>query len=262
MRENEIVKLPYLWRRRPDEQPWLVVFSLALLNDRLECVGMEIRSYVRRQHTDGQGEVYEAYEPDGKRLMYEEVTQEAWRAIVRDDPAAVAKNFLEEADLSTLRALTLRELPFADALARARRYYAEFWDWWSAQNRGSLEALLETGQRSPTIGDAAPEQIEALVGELDELAGLLLPPLQKSGRRAKYTLEHLKIVARLYGEAYASGSTSPTKDVAEKLGLPRNQVAKLVMRCRDPQVGLLDATEKRRAGGVKPHSHPSRKPSS
>jgi len=73
----------------------------------------------------------------------------------------------------------------------------------------------------------------------------------------KYSPAQLKLAAQTYREAYAEGSPSPTKDVAERLGLTRSQAAKLVMRCRDPQFGLLGPTEKRRAGGVRPLTEPS-----
>ena len=64
----------------------------------------------------------------------------------------------------------------------------------------------------------------------------------------------LEMVAKAYREAYASGSSSPTKDVADKLGITRSQAAKLVMRCRDPRIGLLAQTKPRQAGGVAPPS--------
>lgn len=83
-----------------------------------------------------------------------------------------------------------------------------------------------------------------------QAAGSFSSPAHKPGRPAKFSPAHLELVARLYREAFAAGSRSPTKDVARKLELSRNQAAKLVMRCRHPQIGLLAPTTPRRAGGI------------
>jgi hypothetical protein len=73
-------------------------------------------------------------------------------------------------------------------------------------------------------------------------------PGQKAGRPTKFSPAMLEMVAKTYRTAYAGGSSSPTKDVAKKLGITHSQAAKLVMRCRDPRIGLLGPTEMRRAG--------------
>jgi len=85
-----------------------------------------------------------------------------------------------------------------------------------------------------------------------QAAGSFNAPGQKAGRPAKYSPAQLELVARTYRQAFADGSPSPTRDVAEKLGLSRSQAAKLVMRCRDPRVGLLGPTKARQAGGLEP----------
>ena len=91
-----------------------------------------------------------------------------------------------------------------------------------------------------------------------QAAGSFKAPGQKAGRPTKFSPAQLEVVARTYREAYASGSPSPTRDVAEKLGLSRSQAAKLVMRCRDPRIGLLGPTQARQAGGLeRPHSDDS-----
>jgi hypothetical protein len=91
-----------------------------------------------------------------------------------------------------------------------------------------------------------------------QAASSFVAPGQKAGRPTKYSPAQLELIAKTYREAFASGSPSPTKDVADKLGLSRSQAAKLVMRCRDPRVGLLGPTKAREAGGVKfaPSSDP------
>lgn len=83
-----------------------------------------------------------------------------------------------------------------------------------------------------------------------QAAGSFSAPGHKAGRPANYSPAELEMVARIYREAFASGSASPTKDVSERTGLSRSQAAKLVMRCRDPRVGLLGPTKARQAGGL------------
>ena len=82
------------------------------------------------------------------------------------------------------------------------------------------------------------------------------PPGQKGGRHAKYSRDDLERVAELYRYVYGGNvpesSRAPTKYVAETLGISRNRAAKLVMKCRDPQIGLLAPTVKRKAGGIVP----------
>jgi hypothetical protein len=127
---------------------------------------------------------------------------------------------------------------------------------------GELFSELEKreGPR-PTLRRAPPPSFpRALIGAEDfkrltqQAAGSFSTPGQKVGRPAKFSPAMLEVVARDYREAYASGSSSPTKDVAEKLGLTRSQAAKLIMRCRDPRVGLLGPTRARKAGGIEPTS--------
>jgi hypothetical protein len=264
MIENEILKAEYTWRRSPESEPWLVVFSLAEIDGRIECVGMEIRSYVRRNNTAANGQEYETYEPNPQRHCgrpQEDVeAHKAWWAMAQDDIRAMGFFSVAQEFPQPLRALTLRQLPFADVLARARRDLADLWGDVADLDRDDIQRMAETGERE--ISGSTAEELEVHARQMEEFVAFLTPPLQKGGRHAKYTMEHLRLVAKLYSEAYAGGSTSPTKDVAEQLRLPRNQVAKLVMRCRDPQLALLAPTEQRRAGGLKPQDDPSSKPSS
>jgi hypothetical protein len=85
-----------------------------------------------------------------------------------------------------------------------------------------------------------------------EAASSFALPGQKTGRPPHYSRAQLELVAKTYREAYEAGSSSPTKDVAVKLGMTRPRAAKLVMRCRDPRVGLLRPTAKRKAGEARP----------
>jgi len=135
------------------------------------------------------------------------------------------------------------------------------WDDDLMKQRDELGELFSELERlegpRPTLRRAPPPSFpRALIGAEEfkrltqQAAGSFSTPGQKVGRPAKFSPAMLEVVARAYREAYASGSSSPTKDVGEKLGLTRSQAAKLVMRCRDPQVGLLGPTRPREAGGI------------
>ena len=118
---------------------------------------------------------------------------------------------------------------------------------------------LREGPR-PTLRRAHPTYPGASIGAdefkrlTQQAAGSFKAPGQKAGRPTKFSPAMLEVVAKTYREACAKGSSSPTKDVAERLNLTRSQAAKLVMRCRDSRVGLLGPTEMRRAGGVDPET--------
>lgn len=124
-----------------------------------------------------------------------------------------------------LRSSHLR-FPFAAMLARAQGDEA------SARRRARL---MDLGRRLG--GDVSALAEEASVMVRDD--GL------KSGKHAKYTRADLERVATAYRSAWSGDdnmppSRSPTRDVADKLGIPYNQAAKLVQRCRG--LGLLPPT--------------------
>jgi len=52
--DNGIVKLRRLWRE-PGGGVWIVIFDLARIEERLECVGFSLRSYVAHLELDGTG---------------------------------------------------------------------------------------------------------------------------------------------------------------------------------------------------------------
>lgn len=122
-----------------------------------------------------------------------------------------------------LRSSHLR-FPFAAMLARAQGDEA------SARRRARLmDVMRRLG------GDVSELEDEASVMVRDD--GL------KSGKHAKYTRADLERVAAIYREAWGGGtrpSKSPTRDTADTLGIPYNQAAKLVQRCRG--LGLLPPT--------------------
>lgn len=102
------------------------------------------------------------------------------------------------------------------------------------------------------VAEPAPQPVrldaQRFMQLTQEAASSFSPPGQKAGRPSHFSLAQLELVATTYREAYRSGSSSPTKDVAAKLGMTRSRAAKLVMRCRDPRVRLLAPTDKRKAG--------------
>jgi hypothetical protein len=126
-----------------------------------------------------------------------------------------------------LGATTMRDLDFATQLARARRDALPL-----------LGRLMDLGRRLG--GDVSELADEAAL--MAEGAG------REGGRHAPYTKDQLRRVAAEYLEAYADGSTSPTRDTAEALGLRYDQAAKLVQRCRAK--GLLPETVRGVARGA------------
>jgi len=85
---------------------------------------------------------------------------------------------------------------------------------------------------------------------LEEIVTELNARHERGGRKPKYGPEVLLKVATIYASAHENGSSSPTRHVAEALGVTRNVAAKLVSRCREDDLNLLGPTERRRAGGT------------
>jgi hypothetical protein len=132
-----------------------------------------------------------------------------------------------------LTATTLRDLDFATQLAQAQR-----------RNLEMIEGLIDIGQRI-SGGRAAPD-----ASLLREAAILAQGAGQERGRRrhAPYTEDQLGVVVAEYLRAYARGSRSPTRDMAEALGIPYARASKLVRRCRAK--GLLPKTTQGVARGA------------
>jgi hypothetical protein len=132
-----------------------------------------------------------------------------------------------------LQSTTLRRLPLMDVIDRVRRFVrTPAADWPPA-------SVLEAGENAGEAHDAWLAKRQAA----------WTPRKRRDGRVTKYSRDELGRVAAIYTEACGSGSSSPTKDVAEALGIPRNTAAKLVMKCR--LAGLLGpAPADRTAGGI------------
>ena len=129
-----------------------------------------------------------------------------------------------------LGATTMRDLDFATQLRLARRNTVLH-----------TESLMKMGMRIRLHhSDGTVEAGRDVFGLAEEVALLAEGVGREGGRHAAYTKEQLTSVAAAYLKAYADGSTSPTRDTAEALGLRYVQAAKLVQRCRAK--GLLPAT--------------------
>jgi hypothetical protein len=231
MRRGEIVKLSHLWRA-PNGHPWLVTFELTEMSGRLECVGMSIRSYVLgivREHGEPEQVLVDLKPDDAAEseglwsVLYELALDAGVPSKLASESAEEQQAALDEIEAGepfrphALTALTLRRLPFGDVLQRARRESAQDALRWADHTDDPGRELREWAERV--------EQ----------------PHARRPGRQAKYNRADLERVAALQ-RAAARHSASPTKDVAEVLGVTRNVAAKLIMRCR--REGLLPPAER------------------
>jgi hypothetical protein len=248
-RPREIARRSSLWHDK-DGRPWLVILDFTVISGRLECVGMEIRSFLRHEFNVPEnvrekielGEVVITTSAGGDCPDYwdgsemQPLTDRGYDLLPGDslgakvDPADV----LAMSHPTPLRATVLRQLPLGDVCTRTRRQ--------------DIRQRLE---------NAAPSGV-AHDDWVKERAAVWAPKTRRGGRVAKYSHSDLERVAALYSEAYESGSSSPTKDVAERLGANRNRAAKLVWKCR--KVGLLAPAQGRTAGDILPEAQTSNEP--
>jgi hypothetical protein len=350
LHENALVRDSCIWRSEKTGEPWIVTFDFAEVEGRLECVGMQVRSFIEVDQKDEFGSYRASWrgevsgddlipkaqlremnmlDPESvdayMRAVEEEVVPPKHPAWQDSDAAGAILNYEERrwaprVSPRPLRTATVRELPLGDLLARMRRQLAATWRSGLLKPRTAShpvdielpEELREPGEPLEDRERLTPEREEleqrtwellqtvkrsggwddALIKERDELgrlfaelekregprpelrrapsptlravqidasefrrltqqaAGSFSAPGHKAGRPPKYSPAELELVAKAYREAYTNGSPSPTKDVAKKLHLTRSQAAKLVMRCRDPRIGLLAPTKPRQAGGI------------
>jgi len=279
LRKNEILRVPIPWHA-PEGGLWLVVFELAEIDARLQCVGMEIRSFVRFEEAQEGDESYPGYW--GKDTV---PPPSRFDQLSFYDPDAYATGeHLEQAMLTpqVLQAKTMRGFPFAAVLTAARKYLAEHarefdvprWIFFRVpeEGLGERDRLFQDSSASIMLGherdanhvidlflpdggvvaDALKRWVEATELLQD---GPSVEERRRPGRPSKYSRAKLETVAALYTEALHSGSPYPTAVVLRQLAeqdpaITRNIVAKLVMRCR--KLGLLGPTEMRKAGGVVP----------
>jgi hypothetical protein len=255
-RSRKIITLNYVWH--DGEEAWLMTFDLTDVNGRAQCVGMSIRSYlaIPGHDPDTPDAEFRVWVRSGEPISdvlentLETDLREGLKRALREQRAIYDELLKHElgalsvqadqelGEPRPLRAATLRRLPFGDALERARR-----------QRIGDLQqfAASDLG-RSDLSGTPVMEKAQA---RLSAEVASLSQPRTASGRRREYLPADLERVAAVYREAYDGGSPSPTKDVAETLGISRSQAGKLVMRCRSPEVHLLAPTTQSKAGGTR-----------
>jgi hypothetical protein len=215
IKPDEIAEASWIWTAN-DGGLWLVTFALAEIEGRFECVGVTIRSYLKRAGGGEDGMPYPAFvtgpiEPGTK----------AWSELAEADPTAAIETraYTLLGAPRVLDAQTMRQLPFGDVLTRARRDKAGFLQ--------TLDLLMAGAGTHPAF---------------DEGAAAVAP----SGDRDK-----LVRAAAVYAEAYRHGQP-PTRAVREAFDVSPDVAAKLIQKCRAE--GLLAPTERGKAGGVKPPS--------
>jgi hypothetical protein len=253
-RPREVARRSSVWHDN-DGRPWLVILDFTMVAGRLECVGMEIRSFLRDEI-----DTADEHDPD------HDLTADAYPAYWEDDVSGVGPPLrtdsgyallpshgifntrMDPPDLLAmsrprpLRATVMRQLPLADVCTRMRRQDLQEremprWATWP-------EEALALGLQPPF------ESADAFRDWRKERESVWAPKTRRGGRVARYTRSDLEQVATIYSKAYMSGSTSPTKDVAEQLRVNRNKAAKLVWKCR--KAGLLPPAQAGIAGGVSP----------
>jgi hypothetical protein len=279
-RPYEIRRVAEVWHDAHD-MPWLVVAAFAEIDGRVQCVGLELRSYLAQKESLAvdQGNwpttekfSYEAYwtggpvteaEPGDNVGLSARLAriEPAWQALASHDLLAVeagAQGVEGSQRPHTLRTETLRDLPLGRVLQELRGLLA--------RQTGSLgEAILALHRQvEQAAGNAvAVSELELWQANLEEARAALRAAPKRPGRPRKYSRASLEQVARLYSEAVRAGSSCPDKDVSRTLRLgSRGIAAKLIKECRRPEVGLLDATEPRKAGGIRQPSLPVDDPSS
>lgn len=128
------------------------------------------------------------------------------------------------------------------------------YDAWLFEGVGGLRELTTTELRKLPFAEVArrgaermPEHYEAAIasGDVpDDDEWRARRDAYSQGAR-RYSLSHLKAVAKTYSANVAGGA--PTAAVADEFGLSRSAAAKQVARCRE--LGLLGRTVKGRPGG-------------
>jgi hypothetical protein len=227
-KNNEIRKESTVWTDSKGRH-WLLVFFLAEIDGRNECVGFSLRSYVRQLNADGAYEAFDVEQSDPFDLADEA------RRLGASEDEAYEIGFLQAQPLkdlpggnelcpAPLNSTTLRELPFFSLLNRTLLRVAA---------RIRETATLTRSWGEDDLADTFEGFAEWLQAEKSK------PTIRRRGPRPKYTSEHLANAATVYLEAVRQGSRTPTKAVREALGLSQSSAEKLVSRCRDDDVGLI-----------------------
>jgi hypothetical protein len=112
-RPNEIVTLSKTWPG-PDGGPWLLTYQLAEVDGRLECVGFEIRSYLRVVGEDELGEKYSAYVEGPLTIeearLADRVVDESWTPPPRPPEGKELEELIRERAARGLKTPSLGEI--------------------------------------------------------------------------------------------------------------------------------------------------------
>jgi len=279
---NEIVTVSTVWDQQASNGekygPWLLTFHLTDLGDgRLQCVGFEMRSYLRASLAGtatvaGSLTTVDATWADPSELeATPEITEvdATWLAerkakglpvpdleVHGAAPTARAERLMnhlfetdpEGASVSAdevlrrpreLQATMVKSLQFGGALGDALRQAAR-------DRLGSASFLGAVAQDEGLYSSLPAEEAARLrrtIAAVSQVAEEAAAELHASGRRpgrpAQHGREELERAARYYTQFWRNGHRNPSALVAEHLNVKPNVAAKLIQACRRPDTGLL-----------------------
>jgi hypothetical protein len=222
--EDEVRKVSRTWTDK-DGHTWIVVFDLANLQGRVECVGMALRSHF--------GPLYDVRHPSPE--LPEDGAVREWidyLEMALNDVPPLGDGRLEP---RPLRAGTLRQLKLVEELRNAR-----------ADHAADLRQYGEHLRQHPESW-ATPEDFEAAADVYTN----------ESGRAPRISATHklLERVAGVYQDAWREGEEPPNTAVRRKLQsylkqrVTATQARKLVEKCRKTDPPLLPPADRRVARG-------------
>ena len=219
-------RITRLW---PDESkgPWLLVMRLMVVSGRIECVGVELRSFLQGG-VDAPEDLERWWDvlPIASHYGHDDPDMEirqpgkAYGVMTISQDGNVMDR-TQRVDITPVDTLALR-LPLADLLVEARNQ--------------ALRALATLAAREET-DDGRQVLIEKARAYVDDT---------RSGRgRRGFPAEHYMEVADVYRRAHARGEY-PTQAVSAHFNVSKTTGGKKVARAR--QLGLLGAAKKGKPG--------------
>lgn len=115
------------------------------------------------------------------------------------------------------------------------------------KSAGILQRTKESRDTFAEIGYPTNESLQDSLKALEQDTLEEIEVLENPPPRRRYNEEHWELVTAVYDEAWAAGSLTPTKAVAEYFNKTRSTAAKWVSICR--KSGLLPPTQKTRPRG-------------
>lgn len=215
-----------LW---PDESkgPWLLTLHLAVVSGRMECVGVDLRSYLRRGVDDPADlERWQGLFPVASDYGDEELEMEIRQpgkayGLMEASQGGKVLFRSEQRDIVPLNSSALR-IPLGSLIAKSRD-----------RATNALETLA-TRAASDVDRDALLEKARTYARDA------------RSGRGRKgLPVEHYMDVARIYKQAHARGE-NPTQAVSKHFHVSKSTAGKKVARSRE--LGLLGPATKGKPG--------------